>query len=202
MANIAAIRSLGNSLADYLDRSYGQPGAFPQGIVKPNCTFEVVSSGGMEEAVDPDNSTASVRILLYHVSIDPHLRNSGRLITPDMAAPPLSVALHYLFTFWSNSAENEQLVLAWTMLQLQATPLLDATVLSSEAGWTAEDVVQLVPEELSMSDIMRVWDTLQPKYRLSVGYVARVVRIEPDEIPEQPAVVATRFNYAVPAEAP
>ena len=49
---------------------------------------------------------------------------------------------------------------------------------------------------------MRIWDTLEPDYRLSVGYVARVVRIEPDEIPEQRAVVATRFNYAVPAEAP
>jgi hypothetical protein len=62
--------------------------------------------------------------------------------------------------------------------------------------------VQLIPEELSTSDMMRIWDTLQPKYRLSLGYVARVVRIDPAEIPEQPPVVATRFNYAVPAEAP
>jgi hypothetical protein len=112
------------------------------------------------------------------------------------------VALHYLFTFWSNSAQNEHLVLAWTMLHLQATPLLDATILTGEAGWTAEDVVQLVPEELSTENLMRIWDTLKPDYRLSLGYVARVVRIEPDEIAEQAPVVATRFNYAVPAPAP
>lgn len=201
MANIAAIRSVGTSLAEYLDRSY-QVAEFPQNMNKPNCTFEVVSGVEFDEAADPDNSGASVRIFLYHVSVDPHLRNSGRVMAPDMVSPPLSVALHYLFTFWSNSAENEHLVLGWTMLHLQATPLLDATVLSAEARWTAEEIVQLIPEELSTSDMMRIWDTLKPDYRLSLGYVARVVRIEPDEIPEQRAVVATRFNYAVPAEAP
>ena len=201
MANTAAIRSVGSSLAEYLDRSY-QAAVFPPNVNKPNCTFSVVSSGGIEESVDPDNSATSVLIFLYHVSVDPHLRNSGRLIAPDMVSPPLSVALHYLFTFWSNSAENEHLVLGWTMLHLQATPLLDATILSSEARWTAEEVVQLIPEELSTADMMRIWDTLKPDYRLSLGYVARVVRIEPDEAAGQGPVVASRFNYAVPAGAP
>ena len=201
MANIGAIRSVGTSLAEFLDRSY-QAAVFPPDLNKPNCTFTVVSTSGIQEASDPENAATSVQIFLYHVSTDPHLRNSGRLMARDMVSPPLSVELHFLFTFWSTSAENEHLVLAWTMLQLQATPLLDATVLSSEAGWAAEDIVQLVPEELTNPDIMRIWDTLEPKYRLSLGYVARVVRIEPDEIPEQQAVVATRFDYAVPAEAP
>lgn len=201
MANIGAIRSVGTSLADYLQRSY-DAAVFPVNVTKPNCIFSVISSGGIQEADDPAELATHVQIFLYYVSVDPHLRNSGRLIAPDMVAPPLSVALHYLFTFWSNSADNEQLVLAWTMLQLQATPLLDATILSSEAGWGAEEVVQLIPEELGISDTMRIWDSLEPKFRLSLGYIARVVRIEATEIPEQRAVVATKFNYAVPAEAP
>jgi hypothetical protein len=198
MANIAAIRSVGSSLAEYLERSF-QAAIFPPNVAKPACAFSVVSSGGIQEEVDPDNLAANVRIFLYHVSVDPHLRNSGRLSAPDMQPPPLSVALHYLFTFWSNSAENEHLILAWTMLQLQATSLLDATILSPEAGWTAEETVQLIPEELSTADMMRVWDTLQPEYRLSLGYVARVIRIDPAVAGDQQPVVATRFNYAVPA---
>ena len=202
MANIAAIRSVGTSLADYLQRSFDAPEAFPDDVTRPSCTFSVVSSGAIQEAVDPDDSATSVQIFLYHVSIDPHLRNSGRLIAPDMVPPPLSVALHYLFTFWSNSAENEHLVLGWTMLKLQATPLLDATVLSSEAQWTAEDVVQLIPEELSIADMMRIWDTLKPEYRLSLGYVARVVRIEPKEAAGQGPVVASQIQYAVPEGPP
>jgi hypothetical protein len=201
MANIAALRSVGTSLAEYLQRSF-DAAAFPANVIKPSCRFSVVSSGGIQDAVDPDDSATSVQIFLYHVSVDPHLRNSGRLIAPDMVSPPLSVALHYLFTFWSNSAENEHLVLGWTMLQLQATPLLDATILSNEARWTAEDIVQLIPEELSIADMMRIWDTLKPEYRLSLGYVARVVRIEPEEASPQGPVVAARFEYAVPAGTP
>jgi hypothetical protein len=201
MANIAAIRSVGTSLAEYLQRSFDAT-VFPAGVIRPTCRFSVVSSGGIQDAVDPDDSATSVQIFLYHVSVDPHLRNSGRLVAPDMVSPPLSVALHYLFTFWSNSAENEHLVLGWTMLQLQATPLLDATILSAEAHWTTEEVVQLIPEELNTADMMRIWDTLKPEYRLSLGYVARVVRIEPDEAVDQGPVIASRFNYAVPAEVP
>lgn len=199
MANIAAFRSVGTSLADYLQRSF-DVAVFPESVNKPDCKFSVVSSGGIQEAVDPGDSATSVQIFLYHVSIDPHLRNSGRLVAPDMAPPPLSVALHYLFTFWSNSADSEHLVLGWTMLKLQATPLFDATVLSSEAQWTAEDIVQLIPEELSIADMMRIWDTLKPEYRLSLGYVARVVRIEPEKALPHGPVVASRFEYAVPAD--
>lgn len=201
MANIAAIRSVGSSLAFYLNQSY-RAAVFPPNVNKPTCDFEVVSSGLLQEQNDPGiQNEARVRIFLYHVSVDPHLRNSGRLMTPDMPSPPLSVALHYLFTFWSDSAESEHLVLAWTMLELQATSLLDATILSGEARWSAEDMVQLIPEELSNEDMMRIWDALEPGYRLSVGYVARVVRIEPEPVAEQPPAVATRFNYAVPAGA-
>lgn len=202
MANLAAIRSVGSSLAEFLNRTF-QAAAFPADVNKPNATFSVVSSGGIQEQEDPSNLGTSVLIFLYRVSVDPHLRNSGRLSAPDMAPPPLSVALHYLFTFWSNSAENEHLLAGWTMRQLQSLPLLDATILSPEARWSAEEVVQVIPEELSNEDLMRIWDALTPGYRLSLGYVARVVRIDPEEAaaPAYAPVVATRFHYAVPADA-
>jgi hypothetical protein len=201
MANIAAIRSVGTSLAAYLDRSY-RAAAFPPNVSKPACTFQVVSSGRMQEEDDAGEGAANVFIFLYHVGIDPYLRNSGRVAAPEIQPAPLSITLHYLFTFWSKSAEIEHLVLAWTMLELQATPLLDATVLSGEADWSAEEMVQLIPEELSNEDMMRIWDTLHPDYRLSVGYVARVVRIARTQEPDRPPVVASRFNYAVPTGAP
>ena len=202
MASVAAIRSVGTSLADYLTRSYLEA-TFPDQITKPGGTFSLVSSGRIQEQNNPNDSAVNVLIFLYRVSIDPHLRNSGRLSFADMPLPPLSLALHYLFTFWSNSAEDEHLVLAWTMLQLHTTPLLDATILSGdEARWSTEDMVQLIPEELSNEDMMRIWDSLEQDYRLSLGYVARVVRIEPEEPAEQSPVIATRFNYAVPADTP
>jgi hypothetical protein len=84
------------------------------------------------------------------------------------------------------------------MRQLHVAPLLDSTTLSAEAQWEPEEIVHMIPAELPNEDLIRIWDSLRPDYRLSVAYTARVVRIDPDVIAEAGPVVATRFRYAVP----
>jgi hypothetical protein len=202
MANVAAIRSVGVSLTDYLTRAYGAT-TFPANVTKPDCTFALKSIGSIR-AADVILTDASVQVLifLYRASINHHLRNVGRAATPDMRPVPLSVDLHYLFTFWAGTSDNEQLALAWTMRQLHEMPMLDGSTLSREAAWTPDDLIQLIPEEISAEDMMRIWDTLEPRYRLSLSYIARVVRINPDEIRDERPVVATRFDFAVPAPTP
>jgi hypothetical protein len=198
MANIAAIRSVGVSLAAYLTNAYRETD-FPANVTKPVCSFAVTTIGGVRaQDVLLSETTVQVLIFLYRASMNHHLRNAGRLTDPGMRPVPLSVDLHYLISFWAQSAENEQLALAWTMRQLHATPVLDGSILGREAGWAAEDFIQLIPEEITTEEMMRIWDTLEPNYRLSLSYIARVVRIDPDEVPEQRPVVATRFRYAVP----
>ena len=50
--------------------------------------------------------------------------------------------------------------------------------------------------ELTTEDVMRIWDALDPAYRISVSYVARVVRLDPDQdTGPLPPVVAARFAY-------
>jgi hypothetical protein len=104
-------------------------------------------------------------------------------------------------TAWATTSLNEHVILAWSMQQIHQFSLLDASYLSS-ADWNPEDSVQVLPTDLTTEDIMRIWDSLQPSYRLSVAYVARVVRIDPSEVihREQP-VVATRLTWSdAPAE--
>jgi hypothetical protein len=43
--------------------------------------------------------------------------------------------------------------------------------------------------------MMRVWDALDPAYRLSVAYLARVVRIDREPISAGRPVVATRLDF-------
>jgi hypothetical protein len=199
MANIAAIRSVGTSLAAYLNNAYRDT-AFPPNVAKPECTFSLTSIGGVR-AADVPSSDTSVRVLifLYRASMNQHLRNVGRTLSPGMRPLPVSVDLHYLVSFWAKSGENEQLVLAWTMRQLHEVPVLDSSILSREAAWTSEDLIQLIPEEIGTEELMRIWDTLEPNYRLSLSYIARVVRIDPDEIRDERPVVATRFDFVTPA---
>jgi hypothetical protein len=198
MANIAAIRSVGTSLVTYLNNAYRDT-VFPPSVSKPECTFNLTSIGGVR-AQDVPSSDTSVQVLmfLYRASMNHHLRNAGRLTDPGMRPVPVSVDLHYLLSFWAQSGENEQLVLAWTMRQLHEVPVLDSSILSREAAWAAEDFIQLIPEEISTEEMMRIWDTIEPNYRLSLSYIARVVRIDADETREERQVVATRFNIAVP----
>jgi len=51
-----------------------------------------------------------------------------------------------------------------------------------------------VMADLSLEDILRIWDALGPKYRLSVAYLARVVRID-RAITPAPPVVTTLFTW-------
>ena len=112
---------------------------------------------------------------------------------------PLGLDLHYLLTAWSANALDEQVTLAWTIRQLHQYPVLDASSLSPEAGWASDEVIQVIPAELSTEDIMRIWDALDPAYRISVSYVARLVRLDPDQDTEQfRPVVATRFVHGTP----
>jgi hypothetical protein len=198
MANISAIRSVGISLASYLNNAYADA-TFPQGVNKPACNFGLRSIGGLTAEGIPSTETGvQVVILLYRASMNQHLRNAGRLPDSGARPVPLSVDLHYLVSFWAQSSESEQLAVAWTMRQLHLVPVLDASVLSGEAAWAPEDVIQLIPEEISNEDLMRIWDAIEPDYRLSLSYIARVVRIDPDEAASGRNVVATRFDYAVP----
>lgn len=202
MANVGAVRSVGQSLARYLQNAY-DAAVFPENVLKPDCTFAVAGSAVLGENANVDELSGQALIYAYRVNINSHLRTSGRAQNPDGLPNPLSLDMHLLFSFWMDSAEDEHLVLAWTMRELHLHPVLDASTLTQEAGWDASDTVQIIPAELTTEDLMRIWDAITPSYRLSVSYIARVIRldVDPRDLREFPKVVATRFEYATP-EAP
>jgi hypothetical protein len=188
MANLLAIHSVGASLVTYLRNSY------PDDLRQAHpCQFRLLSSGELEETGVADTA---LTLLLYRVTMNEHLRNTGR--GPDLSNgfTPLALDLHYLLTVWANGALAEQTILAWAMRQLYHHSVLDISSLSAEADWRPGDIVQVIPTDLTNDDIMRIWEALEPRYRLSVPYVARVVRIDPDDGPEFNRVVATRFSLA------
>jgi hypothetical protein len=188
MAGFGAVHSVGHSLITYLSDLYPQ---VPTAIL-PACDFQLVSSGQLIE-FSPTGTV--VTAYLFRIGLDPYLRNTGSTERPaDPATRPLALELHYLFTAWADSALAEQAVLSWVMLQLHQRPLLDRSILTAEGGWEAGDQVQIVPSELSHEDMMRVWDALDPAYRLSVAYLARVVRIEREAVAAGRPVVATRLD--------
>jgi len=192
VADYQSVFAVGDALTKYLTNNYDP------GVVGFPCTFKLVSSS---EIANTDTTTLNQTVALYlhRITTDEHYRYVTRLQDLPNDQPVLYLDLHYLVSYWDASAqgpEAEQKILVWTMQQLQSNPILDASILSlssSANGWSNTDSVQLIPADLSLSDILDIWDGLGPKYRLTIGYVARVVRVDRTITPGMP-VVATRFT--------
>lgn len=187
MANILAIHSVGASLVTYLRNSY------PDALRTAHpCEFRLLSSG---ELTTQDDFGTTLSLFLYRVTMNEYLRNTGKVVDRFSRGAPLSIDLHYLMSVWATSALAEQTILAWAMRQFHLHPMLDRSSLSPEAEWETGDVIHVIPAELSNEDIMRIWDALEPSYRLSVSYVARVVRIDGEQAGGILPVVAIRESW-------
>jgi hypothetical protein len=190
MANSSAIYSVGNSVAQYLNDAYQT--AFPPSMpTNFACQFKLVSSAQIATE-DTSALDQMVSIFLHRITVNENFRAVGALQDAPARQPVVFLDLHYLITYWGTSPQAEQTITGWTIQQLQSCPILDASILTADGGWDQNETVQLMMADLSLEDILRIWDALGPKYRLSVAYMARVVRIDRMIVPG-PAVVATRF---------
>jgi hypothetical protein len=194
MANVFAIHSVGNSIVTYLRNSYPAEIA---GAAMPNCAFELLSCAQI--AGEADESTR-ISLLLYRTTVNEHARQRRAAHAPTDSLAPLSLDLHYLLTAWGATPLDEQVTFAWTLRQLHEHPVLDASSLSPEAGWARDEVIQVVPAELTTEDTMRIWDAIEPSYRLSTTYVARLVRLDPDTQGEFRPAVARRLAIGTEAQ--
>lgn len=193
MADYQAVFAVGDAIAKFLTNAYDPA------VVGFPCAFKLVSSA---EIANDETSTIdkTVSLFLHRMTTNENFRYVTRLQDQPNEQPVLYLDLHYLVSYWDSSAEGaeaEQKILVWTMQQMQSNPILDTSILSlssTSPGWTSTDSVQIIPEDLNLSDILDIWDGLGPKYRLTVGYVARIVRIDRTLTGSQIPVVATRFT--------
>lgn len=194
MANVFAPHAVGASLASYLGNAYPDAlrARFP-------ASFRLMSANEINQAEDLGTTVA---LFLYRVTLNEHLRNVRPANVRQTENAPLALDLHYLVSIWADSALAEHTLMAWTMQALYLRPVLSASSLSPEAGWDAADAVQIVPAELSTEDLMRIWDALTPPYRLSVSYIARMVRIDAERVPDGLPVVASRLAYTADLPVP
>ena len=187
MADINAIQAFGASLAALLTNSY------PEELrADHSCQFRLVSSDELEKQAATGNT---VTIFLYRVTPEQHSGSKAQAALTSPANPPLTLELHYLISVWADNALHEQTILAWLMSFLHQHPVFDRSSLTIDAQWDSDEEIQLVQEEMSNEDLMRIWEALQPNYRLSIPYVARVIRIDPAEKGGDRPVVANRFSY-------
>ena len=198
MADYQAVFAVGDALAKFLQNSYDAQTATDHNLVVP-CSFKLVSSAEIANE-DQANLDKTVSLYLHRITLNEGFRSATRLQNSPGEQPILFLDLHYLITYWDANAEGaeaEQKILIWTMQQLQSNPILDSSILSLSSaapGWDVTESIQLIPVDLSLEDVLRIWDALGPKYRLTISYLVRLVRVDRSIVPGMP-VVATRFTY-------
>ena len=61
---------------------------------------------------------------------------------------------------------------------LEITRIFEGALLYPSSDWGANECLQLVLEEVSSKALMRTFDSPPTHYRLSVPYIARVLRVD------------------------
>ncbi|HPT49656.1 MAG TPA: DUF4255 domain-containing protein [Accumulibacter sp.] len=145
--------------------------------------------------------TNRVALFLYRVEVDETRRNVdlARVAPNAPRRAALGLELHYLLTVWgSKDAEGEQLMLARCMDILDRHALLSGALLAPNYPWERDDALRISLSHLSTEDMLRLWDSLEPPYQLSVPYVLRTARLAARELSE-PSITDTRTLLGVPA---
>ena len=175
MAGFAAIAAAGKSIERILNAAFVDVApiatATTHAVLVRTTDFE-------EKNVSSSIGSPALSIYLYRADFNKTMRASWSAVGSQDGLGHLAVDLHYLLTAWADNAEFEHRIIGRTMQVLETTPVLGGPLLDSSGQWAPTETVSLVLEEISTEAVMRTFDSLPTDYRLSIPYIARMVRID------------------------
>lgn len=182
MAGFAGIAAVGKSIERLLNLAFNER----QPVVGKNTRAVLIKTDDLKPAQVPTAiGPYALSIFLYRVDFNKAMRSAWSAVGSADGKGHLALDLHFLLTPWADNAEHEQLILGRAMQVLEYTPVLSGPLLyapalpyEDEPQTSPNESVQILLEEISTEALMRIFDSLPTDYRLSVPYVARVVRIE------------------------
>ena len=185
MAGYYAIAAVGKSIERLLAAAFTEREPVPG---KASKAALVRTEDLADTAIKPWIPDYGLSLLLLRVDFNKTMRAAWSAAGYADGRGYLALDLHYLFTPWAANAEHQQMILGRAMQVLEETPVLSGPLIympalpapeyDDEPATAVLDSVQLTLEEMSTEALMRTFDSLPCDYRLSVPYVARVVRID------------------------
>lgn len=135
----------------------------------------------------PSNVVAS--LYLYHLEIDPNLRNQPYL--PDRASddrfrrPPLPLQLRYLFTPVDSDEGLNQLLLGRVLQHFHDFPNFGevAGTPIGDAFGGASPEVRVKPDLLSLEQLSQMWNAFSQPYRIALSLLVEVVALDSGQPP-------------------
>ncbi|APV49314.1 hypothetical protein BWI17_06240 [Betaproteobacteria bacterium GR16-43] len=201
MSGYAAIAAVGKSIERVLNLAFSQ--IEPIGAASPAHAILVRTDDMTPHRAPTAIGKNALSIYLYRVDFNKAMRAAWSSMGVADGRGHLALDLHFLLTAWADNAEHEHLILGRTMQALEYTPTLAGALLYAPSVPAGEpqagpaEAVQVLLEEISTEALMRTFDSLPTKYRLTVPYVARVVRLDTREARPIPPVTDARFPLRV-----
>ena len=175
MANSAAIAAAGKSIERLLNAAFEN---HPP-IEGKNTHAVLVRTDDFKDAnVGNVIGSPALSIFLFRIDFNKTMRAAWSAVGYHEGRAHLALDLHYLLTAWADNAEHEHLIMGEALQTLETTPIFGGALLYPSSDWGANECLQLVMEEVSTEALMRTFDSLPTDYRLSVPYIARVLRVD------------------------
>lgn len=201
MSGYAGIAAVGKSIERMLNLAFTER----QPVTGKNTRAVLIKTDDMKpNQVQSAIGPYALSIFLYRVDFNKAMRAAWSAVGSADGKGHLALDLHFLLTPWADNAEHEHLILGRAMQVLEYTPILSGPLLYApslpypdEPQATTIESVQILLEEISTEALMRTFDSLPTDYRLSVPYVARVVRIDTRETRMVPPVTDARIPLRV-----
>lgn len=195
MADFRAIAAAGKTIERVLNACF----TVDQPVQNKVTKAVLVQTEDFARTGDSIIPTNAVSIFLYRVEVNRVMRAAWAGVGNLDGQAHLPVDLHYLLTGWAENAEHEHQILGKTMQCLDSFPSMSGPVLYPTAGWSDTESMQVLVEDVALEPLMRTFDSLDADFRLSIPYLARIVRVDGRDIePAEPATTVVTGLVPVP----
>lgn len=204
MASYSALAAAGLSLEGLLNRCIEAEVARDADAFQNQPTARLVRSEDFNRDSDTVASLiqgATLSIFCYRVDLNPTMRAAWSAVSAHDGQIHLPIDQYFLVTAWDSDAEAELRLLGFAMQCLEQHPILAGPRLHPDGGWAPGEAIQLVCADQRSEDVTATFDALTSDFRLSVSYLARIVRVDAPDHPEHPDVV-TAVRGVTPSPVP
>jgi len=176
MAGYKALAAAGRSIVGLLNLRFDE--IVPPGDPKPKAVlagtndFDKVNSSPTAVIRYP-----AVSVYCYRVCVDRETRPGWSAVASVDGIPRLPLRMQLLIAAWDTVVERELEWLGLAVEVLESEPILTGPLLDTQGHWEPGDAVHVVADDLALDSMSEAFQALTTQYRLSLPYVARVIRI-------------------------
>jgi hypothetical protein len=177
MASTLGILATANAIKSHLEAAFDEFDGQLFEDTKPNVYLVRPEDFG-RAGQGAQLSRPAVCIFVYRIEINRATRAGWSAVGHVDGHSHLPLDVHFLISALGKSAEQELGLLGMATGCLEERPVLAPPQLDSKSGFAPGETVQVLFDDVAPDVILRVFEALSATYRVSVPYLARVVRID------------------------